>query len=502
MLEAHMPVCFQHSLERELKPHLVVIMADQLRFDVLGKGYTPAIDSLRSESVIFEHAYCSSPLCVPSRGSFYTGMVPNRSGSKINPWEQRDAARGDVKKGIDSLYTLMEEEWESIHSGKQHLYTEGGKLEDRIDSKTRFYSTEQTYKTFLAETGVSAPGGARFRTRVPELVSGEFTKVSMYSNAESGRYEGGEFFYFDHYFMRKALEGLAERTGDKPLLLNTTFVAPHPPFEIPEPYYSKVDKNEVQLPENVRTYYPYQSPLQMYNLTGVIGTRYDREHWRETWRVYLGPVSLLDAMVARILDELKEQGLYDDALIIFTSDHGEMLGSHALFQKMCMYEESVRIPLSFKFPSHENITPRTVLDEVSNIDVLPTLCDYLGLAARQSFDGRSLLSAIRGGTPDSRAVFIQYDGNGSYSNFQRCVVKDRYKLIVDCFGAENYYELYNVGSDPQEMNNLIFTAAEDDRVEELFSLLNEHMKRTGDELSLQPLNLEQFRANYASIPAK
>jgi arylsulfatase A-like enzyme len=167
-----------------------------------------------------------------------------------------------------------------------------------------------------------------------------------------------------------------------------------------------------------------------------------------------------------------------------------------------MYEESVRIPLSFKFPSHENITPRTVLDEVSNIDVLPTLCDYLGLAARQSFDGRSLLSAIRGGTPDSRAVFIQYDGNGSYSNFQRCVVKDRYKLIVDCFGAENYYELYNVGSDPQEMNNLIFTAAEDDRVEELFSLLNEHMKRTGDELSLQPLNLEQFRANYASIPAK
>ena len=134
-------------------------------------------------------------------------------------------------KKIDSLYALMEEEWKAF-SGKRHLYTEGGKLEDRIDSKTRFYSTEQTYKTFLAETGVSAPGGARFRTRVPELVSGEFTKVSMYSNAESGRYEGGEFFYFDHYFMRKALEGLAERTGDKPLLLNT-FVAPHPPLKFP-----------------------------------------------------------------------------------------------------------------------------------------------------------------------------------------------------------------------------------------------------------------------------
>ena len=255
-------------------------MADQLRFDVLGKGYTPTIDSLRSESVIFENAYCSSPLCVPSRGSFYTGMVPNSSGSKINPWEKRDAARGDVKKGIDSLYTLMEGEWESIHSGKQHLYTEGGKLEDRTDSKTRFYSTERTYKAFLAEVGIPAPGGARFRTRVPELVSGEFTKVSMYSNAESGRYESGEFFYFDHYFMRKTLEGLAERKGGKPLLLNATFVAPHPPFEIPEPYYSKVKENEVHLPENVGTYYPYQSPLQMYNLTGIIGSRYDREHWR------------------------------------------------------------------------------------------------------------------------------------------------------------------------------------------------------------------------------
>lgn len=495
-------MCFPQYEEEEVKPHVVVIMADQLRFDVLGKGYTPTIDSLRSESVVFEHAYCSSPLCVPSRGSFYTGMTPNSTGSKINPWEKRDAARGDVKQGIDSLYTLMEEEWESIHSGKQHLYTEGGNLEFRKNSKTKFYSTDQTYKAFLAEHNVPAPGGERYRARVPELVDGQYTKVNLYSNAESGRYESGEFYYFDHYFMRKALEGLEQRTGDKPLLLNTTFFAPHPPFEIPEPYYSRVTADELNLPDNVGTFYPYQSPLQMYNLTGIIGTRYDRDHWKETWRVYLGLVSMLDTMVAKILDELKEQGLYDDALIIFTSDHGEMLGSHALFQKMCMYEESVRIPLSFKFPKHEQIEASVHTDEVSNIDVLPTLCEYLNLSARQSFDGKSLMSTIRGERSKDRTVFIQYDGNGSYSNFQRAVVKDRYKLIVDCFQAQNYYELYNLSEDPQEMNNLIFTGDEDDRVRTLFALLSEHMEQTNDELTLNVLDLEQFRANYASIPAK
>ena len=114
-----------------MRPDIVIIMADQLRYDVLGKGYTPNIDTLMNESVCFDRAYCASPLCVPSRGAFFTGLCPDSNGSLINPWEPRDAEYGNVRNGIDNLYELVSEDWEVIHSGKQHLFTSGVRLEDR-----------------------------------------------------------------------------------------------------------------------------------------------------------------------------------------------------------------------------------------------------------------------------------------------------------------------------------------------------------------------------------
>lgn len=333
-----------------MKPHVIIIMADQLRYDVLGKGFTPNIDSIAADGTAFGRAYCACPLCVPARGSFFTGTYPNRNGSLINPWEPADAVYGDVRPEFGSLYTMMERDWDSIHSGKQHLFTTGGKLEDRVDSGTRWFSTEKSYKEFLKEHGVAMPGGGKFRTKVPEMVDGKATRVSSYSNAETGRYEPGEQYYFDSYFTEMALEGLRRRDTTKPLLLNAMFLAPHPPLQIPDPWYRAVGAEDFALPDNIGVYYPRQSPLQMYNLTGIVGTRYGREHWKEAWRVYLGLVRMLDHCVGRVLEELKRQGIYDDSLILFTSDHGEMLGSHGLFQKMCMYEESARVPLFMKFP--------------------------------------------------------------------------------------------------------------------------------------------------------
>ena len=87
-----------------MKPHVIIIMADQLRADVLGKGFTPNIDSIAEDGIKFNHAYCSCPLCVPARGSFFTGTYPNHNGSLINPWEPKDAEYGYVKNGISNLY--------------------------------------------------------------------------------------------------------------------------------------------------------------------------------------------------------------------------------------------------------------------------------------------------------------------------------------------------------------------------------------------------------------
>lgn len=484
-----------------MKPHVIIIMADQLRYDVLNCGFTPNIDRIGDQGVKFTRAYTSCPLCAPARGSFFTGTYPNTNGSLINPWEPADAQYGQVKEGIDHLYGLMETDWESIHSGKQHLFTAGTKPEQQPGSRTRWCSTEASYREYLRAAGQPMPGGAQFRSPAAEMVAGKITRVSSYSNANTGIYEPGEEFYFDHYFTRKALAGLAERTGERPLLLNAMFVAPHPPFQIPLPWYDMVSAGEVKLPENVGVFSPRQSPLQLYHLPGIIGSRYRREQWRESWRVYLGLVGLLDHCVGLLLDELKRQGIYDDSLIIFTSDHGEMLGSHGLFQKMCMYEEAVRVPLTMKLPAGMKADQKVYDQVVRHVDILPTLCDWLELKPRQQMDGRSLGPLLEGGEGWENTAFIQYDGNGSRSNFQRCIVEKDQKLIVSWFKDEVYYELYDLSRDGQEQDNLLFNEQHDRLSEHLSRRLAAHMNATGDKLTLPELNPARFRQQYGPFPA-
>ncbi|SHH42217.1 sulfatase-like hydrolase/transferase [Clostridium grantii] len=316
------------------KTNVVLIMADQLRADILGKD-TPNINKIAADGVKFNRAYCDSPLCVPARGAFFTGTYPNVNGSIINPWFELDEAHGDVRKGVPNLYHMMEDSWDSWHSGKQHLYTEGGKIEHNADSKTNWIATDGSYVQYLKEHGKRKPGGNEYRGKVAEMVLGKYTRVREYSTPKTGCYEEGFDFFFDGYFANRAVEAIQKRDKSKPLLLNAMFLAPHPPLDIPEPWFSMY--KDVELPENVGIWNKDQSPLQMYNLTGILGSRYSREDWKGIWPVYKGLVSLIDDCVGMIIDELKAQGIYDETMIIFTTDHGEMLGSHGLWQKMCMY---------------------------------------------------------------------------------------------------------------------------------------------------------------------
>lgn len=501
--------------EKDRKPGLVLLMADQLRSDVLGRGFTPNIDRLAAEGISFDRTYCASPLCVPARGAFFTGRCPNRNGSMINPWMPDDAAYGNVRSGIPNLYELLKEDWECLHSGKQHLYTEEGKLEER-EKEIRWLSTEDSYAEFLKDNGVRAPGGPEFRARVPELIGGRRTRAAVYSTPQTGCYPEGEEFYYDSYFTARALEGLRTRDRERPLFLSMMFLAPHPPLEIPKSWYSRVRPEEVELPQNVGCFYERQSPLQMYNLPGVIGSGYLREDWKEPWRVYLGLVSMLDHLIGEILAELENQGVLEDSIVVFTSDHGEMLGSHGLFQKMCMYEEAARVPLIFRLPKDRGICVGGRVElPVSHLDVLPTLCELLHIPAPFGLDGQSLIPLMCGQETETRPVFLQYDGNGTLSNFQRCVVDGSYKLIVDQFKDEVYYELYDVIRDPQEMNNLLFSEmanSEESESEErsgydlvavqLWRLLKDHMERTEDHLRLPEPDFTEFRNNYRSCAAK
>lgn len=469
------------------KPNVVVIMADQLRHDFIGMQYMPHLQALQADSCLFPNAYCASPLCVPSRGAFFTGRYPNSTGCLINPWIEADKQHGFVDDGVTNLYELLSADWDCWHAGKQHLMYQPP-LETREGSAIRWNALEGNYGAFLEARAHRAPGGARFRGIVPELTSGAITSVGNYSIPETGCYEPGFDSFFDGYILQSSLDAIENRDRSRPFFLSAMFLAPHPPFDVPEPWYSLA--REVDLPANVGQWFSGQSPLQLYNLPGFVGARYSRDDWKEIWRVYAGLVALLDHCIGELVTRLKAEGIYDETLILFTSDHGEMLGSHRLWQKMCMYEEAIRTPLLFKMPA--SMPGKAVCERpVSHIDVLPTICEILGVEKPADLPGSSLLPAIGGGRAgELKDVFVQYDGNGALGNFSRCIIRKSHKLIVDLFKDETFFELYDLASDPQETTNLV--AERGELASELFSKLTGHMLATGDHVTLPPDALQRF----------
>lgn len=481
------------SAQPRQQPPVIIIMADQLRADVLGP-LTPNINALQEDGIRFTRAYCAAPLCAPSRSSFFTGDYPNRTGSMINPWEKEDEVFGNTRAGLPNLYRLMEGRWDSYHVGKQHFFTEE-KIDKDPSSKTKWITQEQ-YSDWMKQQKKTKPGGKQYKDNAPELVSGTHTQLRSYSTPAFGLYKEGADYFLDRYIANESIRAIQNRNKNKPLLLNTMFLAPHPPFSIPEPYYSMFGAKDFELPENVGQWYPGQSPLQMYNLTGFIGSRYSREQWREIWAKYLGLVKLLDDEVGRVITVLKQEGLYDKAIILFTADHGEMLGSHSLWQKMCMYEESARVPFILKMPSG---TPAAIKESdklISLVDFLPTLMDYTGITSSVPMDGTSLLPLIQGKPFTRESIFIQYDGNGSLGSSQRCVVKGKYKLIVDMFKDESYVELYDVLKDPQEKTNLVFDPQFASVADAMIAELSAYMKKTGDRLTLAANLRSRFLTYY------
>ena len=186
-------------------------------------GSIPESQSAVQESAVFHNAYCASPLCVPARGAFFTGRYPNETGCLINPWEQVDKHHGNVKKGILNLYTMMEENWDSHHAGKQHLYTEEPLLHNNPNTKTKWSLFPEDYISFLKKANKKVPGGKKYRGIVPEMASGRFTRAKSYSIPKTGCYEEGFDYFFDGFIVNKALSSIKNRDKSKPFLLNAMF---------------------------------------------------------------------------------------------------------------------------------------------------------------------------------------------------------------------------------------------------------------------------------------
>jgi arylsulfatase A-like enzyme len=453
------------------KPNLLFLWTDEQRADTMAAyGNTrfrvPAMNRLASQSVVFDRAYVTQPVCTPSRSSVMTGCWPHQSGCVRNNIPMKAETRTVPELLADSAYrTGYMGKW---HLGDeifaQHGFEEWRGIEDGIYrrgySAGRDQNARSAYHHFLVQLGYKpdtkgADFSRGFATRLPV----EHSKPSFLANEAS------------HFILKNRAE---------PWMLYVNFLEPHMPFSSA--------LNDLHTPE--------EAPLLNYPGTplGPEPEWYkrrrkeaggDRAKFERTARNYAGLCSLVDQALARILWALDATGQRENTLICYTSDHGDMMGAHQLQAKQVMYEESVRVPLLVSAP-FRSLRPHHVAQPVSHIDLVPTVLELLGHKS-PDLAGRSLVPVMQGGQSPTgpRDVFLEWTADkadsGAGPNGRTIITPDGFKLVL--YDSDQSL-LFDRNKDPQELNNIYGKTGAAAVQSRLRRKIEAWQKATGDSMPL------------------
>ncbi len=420
------------------KPNILVIQVDQMTPFILPMhgnetAITPNINALADTGVVFDNNYCNFPLCVPSRMSMLTG----RLSSAIAQWDNAIELPASVPTVAHYMRSIG---YYTVLCGKMHFI--GPDQVHGFDERI----TTDIYPANFAWT--------------PDWIVGERyrpTGINPRAVVEAGQSRRNLQVDYDdeveHSGIQKIYD-LARFRRDDPFMLWISFTHPHSPFVTHPTYWDMFDHDKIDMPK--------VAPIPVDELDEMsrqlhIGHGQDlltieEEHVRNARHAYYGMCTYLDDKVGRIMSALKDMDLIDDTIVVFTSDHGEMLGERGMWFKQSFYENSSRVPLIISQPGA--IEPGRVDRITSLVDLLPTFVDWGSDAAPEDvmpLDGHSLTPLLAGDTGDwDNAVTVEYTGEG-VSTPCRMVRRDNYKYI---YTHDHPALLYDLDADPLEMNNL------------------------------------------------
>lgn len=445
------------------KPNILILMPDQHRADCLScAGHpvvrTPNLDRLADEGMRFRTAYTTSPVCMPARSSFLSGLYCHNHGQ----WENV----GHLPPGADTyLHHVREVGYHTCHVGKSHLHSH--RADHHLDEA----------KPFMHQLGwdeVFETTGPHATVRTDSIMTDHWRQIGCLDTFRDDyprRAEVGptaatwpspmpEGETLDDFVGRTAVDYLLGYDWELPLLLFVGFGGPHEPWDPPADWAERYDPARMDSPKAITepgSWVPepaaaHQRALQndRLGITPEINGRIRA--------LYYAKISHIDWWIGRILDALLERGQIDNTAIIFWSDHGEMLCDKGRLYKSVFYEESVRVPLIIRPPGYRHAG--AVSDSlVSQIDVFPTILDIAGCDAEPIGFGRSLTPLLERKTDALRdAVFSEIH--------QRTMIRDkRFKMVVDSQGT--VLKLYDMLSDPQEEVNLVGSPGTADTVQRL-----------------------------------
>lgn len=464
-----------------MTPNILLLWTDQQRNDTLPcHGNTvvqaPTLRRLGDESFVFRRAYCTQPVCTPSRGSILTGLWPHTHGCTTNNIPLKPETR-TIAEMLPGNYTRAY--YGKWHLGSelsaQHGFTDWRSIEDGIYRSFYADPADQAkrsdYHHFLVREGFAPDSQAKdgadvFSRNFSAAMAEPYTKASFLAG-EAERF-------------------LRRQDRSQPFFLSVNFLEPHPPPFGPlnglhDP--STLPKGPAFMvppgPDASRHARRVAEEIRRDGFKGYpVRTEADA---RRLLANYYGLVSLVDRALGRILAALDESGLADNTIVAFTSDHGEQVGDHALTQKGVFYEQSTRIPLMLRVPWLSK--SQVMLDgPVSLVDLTPTLLDLAGARVPDGLDGVSRASQLSSSRGATEPVIIEWNSESHPEEDGRSIVTpDGWKLNRY---RDGFQELYNLNADPGELSNLARDPAHSARVRTLSDELAAWQARTRDTLPL------------------
>ncbi len=472
------------------KPNLLFLWTDEQRADTMAaygntKIHVPNLNKLAGQSVVFERAYVTQPVCTPSRSSVMTGLWPHMNGCTANniplrpetpclnellgDTEYRTAYMGKWHLGDEVFAQHGFEEWVSMEDGYTQYYSAGRDRDARSD-----------YHHFLVKHGYTPEGGNRFSRDFKAKLPLELCKPK---------------------FLEERACDFLRRHRNEPFMLYVNFLEPHMPFF--GPLDKEHDPTEVLFPATFNGPFDENEPLRYRVNREYCRIKYgdDERSFRHLIARYYGLVTQVDLSVGAILKTLDDLGLADNTIVVYTSDHGDMMGAHRLVEKSVMYEEAVRVPWLMRVPKW-GTRGRLISHPVSHIDLVPTVLELMGRGARKDLPGHSLVPLVGGGKLGEDHVFIEWhptqealrrgahEGNIASQEQLDRVAKVRTRTVIApdgwklCLSDVDKCQLFNLKDDPGETKNLFYGGGHKDVIRRLTKTIQAWQKRVRDPMQL------------------